>query len=66
MGESLFSRLKAELMQKGAFIDFQDAYTEIFEYIEIYYNRQRRHSGIGYEIPDIFEEKFWQESSKLL
>ena len=58
MGESLFSRFKAEVMQKGAFLNFDDAYTEIFEYIEIYYNQKRRHSGINYEIPDKFEEKF--------
>jgi putative transposase len=58
MGESLFSRFKAELIQKGTFLNFADAYTEIFEYIEVYYNRKRRHSGINYEIPDKFEEKF--------
>jgi putative transposase len=58
MGESFFSRFKAELIQKGAFLNFDDAYTEIFEYIEGYYNRKRRHSGINYEIPDKFEEKF--------
>lgn len=36
MGESLFSRFKAELMQKGTFLNFEDAYTEIFEYVELY------------------------------
>lgn len=51
MGESLFSRFKTELMQKGAFLNFDDAYTEIFEYIEVYYNRKRRHSSINYDIP---------------
>lgn len=60
MAESLFSRFKAELMDKGAFECFEDAYTEIFEYIEIYYNRKRRHSGIGYEIPERFEQK-WEQ-----
>ena len=35
--ESLFSRFKAELMQQGLFVDFDDAQTAIFEYIEIYY-----------------------------
>lgn len=60
MGKSLFSRFKAELLEKGAFKDFDDAYTEIFEYIELYYNRKRRHSGIGYEIPEQFEQK-WQK-----
>lgn len=61
MGESLFSRFKAELMQKGAFCSFEDAYTEIFEYIEIYYNTKRRHSGINYEIPEQFEQK-WEQN----
>ena len=45
-------------MDKGAFACFEDAYTEIFEYIEIYYNRKRRHSGINYQIPDQFEQKW--------
>ncbi|TAG51129.1 MAG: hypothetical protein EAZ29_10615 [Runella slithyformis] len=58
MGESLFSRFKTELMQKGVFLNFEDAYTEIFEYIEVYYNRKRRHSSINYDIPDLFEEKY--------
>lgn len=58
MAESLFSRFKAELLDKGAFECFEDAYTEIFEYIEVYYNRRRRHSGIGYEIPEAFEQKY--------
>jgi transposase InsO family protein len=60
MAESLFSRFKAELIGKGAFKYFEDAYTEIFEYIEIYYNRKRRHSGIHYEIPEQFEQKWTQ------
>jgi transposase InsO family protein len=64
MAESLFSRFKAELMEKGAFDSFEDAYTEIFEYIEIYYNTQRRHSGIGYQIPQAFE-KAWEDAQKL-
>lgn len=60
MAESLFSRFKAELIGKGAFECFEDAYTEIFEYIEIYYNRKRRHSGIDYDIPEQFEQKWVQ------
>jgi len=63
MAESLFSRFKAELMDKGAFECLEDAYTEIFEYIEIYYNRKRRHSGIDYQIPDEFEQK-WEISGQ--
>ena len=58
MGESLFGRFKTELLQNGAFKNFEDAHTEIFEYIETYYNRKRRHSGIGYDIPVQFEQKY--------
>jgi transposase InsO family protein len=60
MAESLFSRFKAELIGKGVFESYEDAYTEIFEYIEIYYNRKRRHSGIDYQIPELFEQKWAQ------
>lgn len=65
MGESFFSRFKAELIQKGGFLNFQDAYTEIFEYIEIYYNLKRRHSGIGYAIPEEYEIKFVNEGNRI-
>ena len=64
MGESFFSRSKAEMMQNGAFLNFKDAYTEIFEYIEIYYNKNRRHSGIQYNFPERFE-KNWIDSHNL-
>jgi len=45
-------------MQNGTFLNLEDARTEIFEYIEIYYNRLRRHSALGYESPEQFEEKY--------
>lgn len=65
MGESFFSRFKAELMEKGAFANASDAYTEVFEYIEVYYNRQRRHSGIDYEIPEPFERQWYANQPPL-
>lgn len=36
--ESYFSRFKAELLEGGAFETIEDARTELFEYIEMYYN----------------------------
>jgi transposase InsO family protein len=61
--ESVFSRFKAELMQKGAFQAFDDAFIEIFEYIEIYYNRKRLHSSIAYRPPiEVLNE--WYENKK--
>jgi len=55
--ESYFSRFKAELLQGGAFEGLEDARTEIFEYIEMYYNPIRRHSDLGYISPIDFERK---------
>jgi putative transposase len=57
MGESFFSRSKAEMLEGGAFANFKDAYSEIFEYIEVYYNKKRRHSSINYDFPERFEKK---------
>ena len=61
--ESLFSRFKAELLQGGCFMSLEDAQTEIFEYIEMYYNPLRRHSSLGYQSPLEFEKNFWLTSS---
>lgn len=55
--ESCFSRFKTELLEGGMFEDIQDAYTEIFEYIEMYYNPVRRHSSLQYLSPINFEAK---------
>lgn len=55
--ESFFSRLKAEMLEDGAFQTAEDARSEIFEYIEMYYNTQRLHSSIGYLSPANFENK---------
>ena len=38
-------RLKAELLEGGCFLSVDDARTEVFEYIECYYNRQGRLNG---------------------
>jgi len=59
--ESFWSRLKAEMLEGGAFLDVQDAKVEIFDYIEIYYNRVRRHSSLGYESPEHFESQYYQK-----
>lgn len=57
MGESFFSRSKAEMLEDSKFANFEDAYSELFEYIEIYYNKKRRHSGIKNDFPERFEKK---------
>ncbi len=55
--ESFFSRFKAELLEDGVFEDVNQARSETFSYIEGYYNRSRRHSGIGYLSPIEFERQ---------
>jgi len=42
-------------MKEGAFENKEDAQTEIFEYIEMYYNLIRRHSSLKYVRPVNFE-----------
>lgn len=39
------SRLKAELLEGDVFLNVDDARTELFDYVEIYYNRQGRLCG---------------------
>ena len=61
--ESFFSRFKAELLEGGAFLDIEDARTEIFDFIEMYYNCIRRHSSLGYKSPIEFEALYYQNYS---
>ena len=55
--ESFFSRLKAELVEGGIFQSIEDARSEVFSYVEGYYNRIRLHSGLGYQSPIQFENE---------
>ncbi len=56
--ESFMGTLKREMLQGGCFADSTDARLEIFEYIEGYYNNQRKHSSIGYLTPNQFEAQY--------
>ena len=47
--------LRKKLLQGGVFESHEDARTALFEYIEGYYNTQRKHSSIGYQSPVQFE-----------
>ena len=49
--ESFFSSLKTEMVHRVHFQTRREARAALFEYIEIFYNRQRRHSSIGYRTP---------------
>ncbi len=53
--ESFIGTLKSEMLQDGCFENAADARTELFEYIEGYYNHHRKHSALGYLTPSQFE-----------
>jgi transposase InsO family protein len=55
--ESFFGTLKTELVHQGEYPDRDAARRDLFAYIEGYYNRQRRHSAIGYITPEQAEAK---------
>jgi putative transposase len=54
--ESFFATLTKELLIDGVFESRAEASQELFEFIEIWYNRQRRHSTLGYATPVEYEE----------
>jgi putative transposase len=53
--ESFFATLKKELIHHRRYLTREEARQEIFEYIEVFYNRMRRHSTLGYYSPAEFE-----------
>lgn len=55
IAESFFHSLKVELVHQQAYLTRLMAKQSLFQYIEGYYNRQRRHSSIGYHSPMQFE-----------
>jgi len=55
--ECFFHTLKVELIHGKIYDTRQKAKIDIFDYIEIFYNRQRRHSYLGYLSPVDFEKK---------
>ncbi|MCV9880638.1 IS3 family transposase [Brenneria izbisi] len=53
--ESFYHTLKTELMQGKAFSSREQAMNALFDYIEVFYNRRRRHSTLGYQTPVHYE-----------
>ena len=56
VAESFFHTLKTELIYLEAYATHEEAQTGIFEYIEVFYNRQRCHSANGYLAPLAYEQ----------
>jgi len=58
MAESFFATLECELLARQSFPTQIAARTALFEYIEVFSNRQRRHSALGYLSPEAFERRW--------
>ena len=58
VAESFFATLKVELIRDRDFDSRNQATRAVFEYLEVFYNRQRSHSSISYQTPASFEESF--------
>jgi len=55
MMESFWATLKTELVHQQEYASHEQARRSIFEYIEVFYNRKRLHSSLGYVSPESFE-----------
>jgi transposase InsO family protein len=60
VAESFFATLKTELVYQCAWVTRAEARGALFEYLEIFYNAQRRHSSLGYLSPVAFEQQYEQ------
>lgn len=56
VAESFFANLKNELIYWRSYKNQNEARCEIFDYIEIFYNRQRIHQTLNYQSPEQFEK----------
>ena len=58
--ESVFATLKTELIHQRSWLTRHEARAAFFEYLEVFYNRARRHSTLGYLSPAAFERQATQ------
>ena len=65
--ESAFASLKTEILDDGApFASNASATTAVFDYLETFYNRKRRHSSLGYQSPHAFLHSYFQNQKPTL
>jgi transposase InsO family protein len=59
--ESFFARLKVESIYADDINTKQEAFANVFEYIELFYNSVRRHSTNGYKSPNTYEQEYYDK-----
>jgi len=62
--ESFFGSLKEECVGSTIYPSHEQARLSLFEYLEVYSNRQRRHSSLGYVSPLMYEQLGKQEAER--
>ena len=62
--ESFFGTLKEECVGSTVYSSHEEARLALFTYLEVYYNRVRRHSTLGYLSPLVYEQRFLQQAMK--
>jgi transposase InsO family protein len=63
VAESFFATLKNELVHRRSWNDAAELRSEVFEYIEVFYNRRRLHSSLDYKTPAQVEEDFFASAA---
>jgi transposase InsO family protein len=63
VAESFFATLKVELVYRCRWRTRAEARSALFEYLELFYNRQRRHSALGYLSPYAFEQHHYESTA---
>lgn len=58
--ESFFARFRVEALYSEDVGNKKEAYSWVFEYIELFYNSHRRHSSLGYKSPITYENEYAQ------
>ncbi|MGI8610253.1 MAG: integrase core domain-containing protein [Candidatus Dormibacteria bacterium] len=56
--ESFFATLECELIDRNRWETHARAKLDVFDFIEVFYNRRRRHSGLGQRSPEKFEQSW--------
>ncbi len=61
LAESFVATLKREIVDRGSWHTREAVRSALFEYMEVFYNRRRLHSTLGYQSPADYEESRMKE-----
>ena len=62
VAESFFHTLKTELVYHETYRTHMEAKNSLFEYMEVFYNRVRKHSALGYKSPEQYEQSIFKQA----